>query len=529
MRLLNTAWQKLAGPSAVAGLADLVTAEDHPHVLAQIGSGSRLADIRQMECRLRCDGGDARWFLLTFAPATDNPDDGVVCTAADIHDLKHRELTLERLVRLQERMLDSSADCIKVISPDGHLLHMNETGCQSLGVARNSVYGRDWLSLLPADVQAAAHAALEQAAAGHSARFAGKSDSQRGIQHWDNLLSPVAGTDGQTSSILCVSRDVTAEQAAQEQLRQSRLRLAMAAHVGGLGIWDYDIDRDEMVCDENWYRIVGLDPARTIRSVADFRPFIHPEDVERATEVRQTASDLVASGRDYAISYRIVRPDGETRWVRSAACLVNGSGPDAQRAVGFIVDVTAARMAELALREANRELQEATVSLTLQTELDPLTGVANKRRLDRDLARLCADAVETGRPLTICMVDVDHFKAFNDRYGHVEGDAALRKVAVVLQACVRADDLVARFGGEEFVLLLPDIRDPTPFLRRIRQAIGDLAVPHFGSPLGRLTVSQGGATLWPTGPMTPESLLAACDEALYEAKATGRDRYIVRR
>jgi PAS domain S-box-containing protein len=124
-------------------------------------------------------------------------------------------------------------------------------------------------------------------------------------------------------------------------LALERERLLLAAAASGSGIWDYDIDADVLQCDERWYEILGLDPTRTpVNSIADFKPYIHPEDVERATEVKATMADLVAKKQNYNITFRIIRPDGALCWIRSAACLVLG-GPDGRnRAVGAIFDIT---------------------------------------------------------------------------------------------------------------------------------------------------------------------------------------------
>src|SRR5690606_8106393 len=140
-------------------------------------------------------------------------------------------------------------------------------------------------------------------------------------------------------------RDVTTERDALASLEESGERLQIAARLGGLGIWDYDIGRDELHCDAHWYRIMGRDPGRPIRSIADFRPMIHPEDRDRATEINQTARELISGHRDYAIEFRILRPDGEVRWVRSAAYLQHRDGAPT-RATGFVVDITDARRGE---------------------------------------------------------------------------------------------------------------------------------------------------------------------------------------
>jgi diguanylate cyclase (GGDEF)-like protein len=156
---------------------------------------------------------------------------------------------------------------------------------------------------------------------------------------------------------------------------------------------------------------------------------------------------------------------------------------------------------------------------------DSLTGISNRRHFDHALAdewRRCARA---HTPLSLLMIDVDHFKAFNDAHGHLQGDDCLRRVAGLLsQAGRRPGDLVARYGGEEFVCLLTDTNATGALLvaGRLQAAIDDACIPHPNSPLGpHLTISIGAATAHPPA-QTPESLVALADRMLYAAKERGR-------
>jgi diguanylate cyclase (GGDEF)-like protein len=532
---LNTAW---GACSDSAGLRDgstswvqLIWPDDRHVALSKFRSATVAGKQTDFECRLWENGSAPRWFLLSLQPTDEGAENkrNWLCIATDIHALKCREIDLERRASIQTDMLDVSMDCIKLISLDGTLLHMNKAGCRALGVPEDSPFGMPWLPLLAEDVWAMGKQALAIARTGEFARFPGRSALVgQEAQYWDNMLTPVMGAGGQTTAVLCVSREVTAERDALESLRQSQERLTIAAEVGGLGIWDYDIERDSLYCDEGWYRIMGRDPRLPIRSIKEFRPFIHPDDVDRATEVNQTAADLISAHRDYAIVFRIVRPDGDVRWVRSAACVIQDKEGAPSRAVGFVVDITDARRGELALRAANRALEEEKTSLVRQNLEDPLTGIANRRYLDGELARACIHVAGTTDAACVGMIDVDCFKAYNDRYGHPEGDAALRRIASALQLVVGQSDLVARYGGEEFAFILVGVTDPRPMLDRFTAAVDDLAIVHADSPTGRLTVSCGCILFNSSGNLVSTELLKAADEALYEAKATGRNRYVVR-
>lgn len=525
---LNAAWASFAGaidPDASAHWTQLVHPAHRDGAATRLRATLAAGAHAEFECRLDATSGAPRSFIASFHPV-DRDGACWLCIAVDAQPFKHREMELEARESVLEDMLDASVDCIKVIDLDGHLLRINKAGAGALGVAARPPAGTRWLSLLPAEVREEGAEALAAAIAGRSGRFPARSIvAGQPEQCWDNLLTPVLDAQGRPVAVVCVSREVTAERRALEQLRQSEERLAIAARVGGLGLWDYDIPGDRLFCDESWYRIMGRDVRNPVRSIDDFRPFIHPDDVERATEVQRTAAELIASRRDYSITFRILRADGEVRWIRSLGCVQHSDGIPV-RATGFVADVTEALHGELALRDANRALEDERESLARKVLEDPLTGIANRRHLDDELARACSRADASREPLCTGMVDVDRFKQFNDRYGHLEGDAALRRLAAALQAVAGQTAFVARYGGEEFAFVLPGTGDPAPFLDEIAAAIAALRIPHADSPTGFLTASCGAVVA--RGELSPRRLLGLGDEALYQAKTGGRNRYVIR-
>lgn len=158
---------------------------------------------------------------------------------------------------------------------------------------------------------------------------------------------------------------------------------------------------------------------------------------------------------------------------------------------------------------------------------DALTEIANRRRFDETLAVEWARAARGGATLTVLMMDVDHFKLYNDSYGHPAGDLCLREIAKLIRDCTRrASDLCARYGGEEFVALLPglDLAGGTRIAEALRSNIGERNIEHTGSSLGRVSLSIGVASLVPTFDSKSDVLVLAADAALYEAKRGGRNR-----
>jgi diguanylate cyclase (GGDEF)-like protein len=206
--------------------------------------------------------------------------------------------------------------------------------------------------------------------------------------------------------------------------------------------------------------------------------------------------------------------------------------------LAFSTDVTELVRREQALLELNRqldqqtrELHDANRRLEELSDTDALTGVANRRCFERWLQHEWALARRHRAPLALLMVDVDHFKRYNDAHGHPRGDDCLCRIAEVLQRCARrAEDLVARYGGEEFAILLPhtSVDAAAVLAGRCLQAIEDAALPHGDSPIGSIvTLSIGIAVLHPgIGDAEAVTLVERADAALYAAKAAGRARAV---
>ncbi|WGT61334.1 diguanylate cyclase [Variovorax paradoxus] len=183
-------------------------------------------------------------------------------------------------------------------------------------------------------------------------------------------------------------------------------------------------------------------------------------------------------------------------------------------------------VAELNLRSARDALTEANERLEHLAQEDGLTGLANRRYFDARLAINFQQALESQTPLAVVMVDVDEFKKYNDLYGHLGGDDCLQRIAQALRTAVlRSTDLVARYGGEEMVLLLPgtDADGALEVAQRARLAVVDLQIPHAAAVLGTVSISLGAAAWVPQPGSTPFELLKAADEALYRAKQGGRN------
>ena len=179
------------------------------------------------------------------------------------------------------------------------------------------------------------------------------------------------------------------------------------------------------------------------------------------------------------------------------------------------------------LAERERQLSEANDRLMEMAQTDVLTGVANRRHLTERLQDMWKHAQRMHEPLSVAMCDIDHFKQVNDEYGHQVGDTILTQVAALLTSMSRDIDVAGRFGGEEFLILLPgaDTDAAVAVAERVRQGVEQHTFPYPGGTLRR-TISCGVAT-WPHPRIThQDALIKAADDALYVAKETGRNRVV---
>ena len=181
-----------------------------------------------------------------------------------------------------------------------------------------------------------------------------------------------------------------------------------------------------------------------------------------------------------------------------------------------------------ASRQEIEQLQENLQTVRAESLTDPLTTLSNRKFFDAELAKAIAEAKDNNEPLSLLMSDIDHFKKFNDTYGHLTGDQVLRLVALSVKQNVKGRDITARYGGEEFVIALPNtsLRSAITVADHVRRAVmtKELVKRSSGERLGRVTISIGAAVLHPND--TAASLIERADKCLYAAKHHGRNRVI---
>ena len=235
--------------------------------------------------------------------------------------------------------------------------------------------------------------------------------------------------------------------------------------------------------------LLGWSPASWV-SVEDWASRIHEDDRQRVVNFCVAQSQ---AGVDHEADYRALTRDGEYVWIRDVVHVLRQPDGTVEALVGFMFDISERKRTEEKLLSLQKELEALSYK-------DGLTGVANRRMFDTVMDMEWAKAQNSRQPLSLIMLDIDYFKQYNDHYGHLQGDECLKRVGRLLGQATRAHDFCARFGGEEFVLVLPqtDAVAARAVAERCRSLIAREAIPHEKSDISAvLTVSAGVGTTIP--------------------------------
>jgi diguanylate cyclase (GGDEF)-like protein/PAS domain S-box-containing protein len=325
------------------------------------------------------------------------------------------------------------------------------------------------------------------------------------------------------SAVLCVSLVAVVlnerrliEQTARKSEQLYRLLAENSRDI--IVLTDLDHRREYVSPAVEW--ILGWRPQELIGETYQ-QSIVHPDDIPAVTAMLEV---LKSGGSAKTLTYRCRKKDGSYLWMEANISLycdrLNGEP------IGYVNVVR--NVSER--KAAEEKLQDAYLALEALASVDALTGVANRRQFDHVLDHEWRRATRTESPLSLLLLDVDHFKLYNDIYGHLRGDSCLRQIAeAALDVIQRPGDTVARFGGEEFAVILADTdrNAALELAERIRQTVERRCLEHRGNPPGRITVSIGCATLIPQRGSHADSLIEVADQALYEAKRGGRNRIAV--
>lgn len=310
---------------------------------------------------------------------------------------------------------------------------------------------------------------------------------------------------------LMIVRDLTEQERMLDQLRLSEERWQLALRGAGDALWDWDLVSGHVFRSARWRSMLGYDETEVGDSIDDFHRLLHPDDISATLAAIEAHLDHRTPS--YSAEYRLLHKDGTWRWIMDRGKAVWDERGLPLRMAGSHADIT--------------ERKHAQDILSLQARTDALTGLANRREFERQFAGLVASAREKSAKLAVCVCDLDRFKLVNDTWGHAAGDDVLAVFGGILREHLRKTDLLARVGGDEFVLALPGTSAPeaAEVMERIRE---QLSARQFLTIAGIFNVSSSfGVAELRDGHADGNALLAEADRSLYEAKDTGRNRTLV--
>jgi diguanylate cyclase (GGDEF)-like protein/PAS domain S-box-containing protein len=563
---VNEGFEQISGYSreeavgrTAAELGLWVDPERREQILRDLARGGR---VRDLATQMRRKDGAIRQVTVTAAAIDIGGEPGVMWTVRDVTEQRAAIEALKASETKFAAAFRSAADHMVVSRlDDGRIVEVNEAFCRTLGRPREEVLGRTVIELgVWAEPAQRAEAIRLLRTQGTLSNFPFRQRRYDGSVSHCLLSASLITVDG-APCVLSTVRDISERVAAEESARQLTKRLQVtvaaleevnrqnavlsemrdllqtcqtatevqkvAAHFvprllpGTRGaLYQVNDSRTALEATFAWHddalreAVFGAEACWGLRRgrayhVNDARHALHCDHVQTPPRGGYLCLPLVAQGEHFGLMH--VQYDGQPE----------DDPLQLEQRESFLRTMTE----HVALAMSNARLRE---NLRIQASRDPLTGLLNRRFTEEAFEREISRCRRRGKPIAVFMIDVDHFKHFNDKHGHEAGDLVLKLVADTLAKGVRLEDVVCRYGGEEFLALLPEA-DETAALEcaeRMRGRVAELMPSFRGAPLGAVTISIGVA-MFPAQGENPEALLRRADEALYEAKRGGRNRVVL--
>ena len=318
--------------------------------------------------------------------------------------------------------------------------------------------------------------------------------------------APIFGPDRTLAEVLISFVDITGERAASRRLQESEQKFRSVFEQAAMGIARVSPKGSWLEVNDKLCEIVGFSRDELLQKT--FQQITHPDDLD--ADLAFVSQMLAGERQSYSMEKRYIKKGGDLVWVNLTVSLTRDASGQPSYFVSIVEDISLRKQYEEALK--------------YRASHDTLTGLNSRFTVLETLDSEFKRALRYGRSLSLLMIDIDHFKRINDIYGHQAGDEVLKAVSATMLATVRESDTVGRYGGEEFLIILPELalEQARLMAERVRREIANVVI-HYGTQQIKVTVSVGVAT----GPVhgdQPDLLITQADNAMYAAKQAGRNR-----
>ncbi len=457
--------------------------------------------------------GETRWIEATVDIIKFERKASILVTAFDISDRKLAELELETSLSLLQATIESTADGILAVDGEGKVVSFNRKFAQMWQLPDFLLDSRDSNQILGFGINQLKYPEVFLNRAKElSDRPA--AESYDIIEFKDGRIferySLPQHTGGKITGRVFSFRDVTERRQSEEKLRKSEERFHLLTRATNDAVWDFNLLKNEYWLSEEFEKVFGykLNATQTIE-LESWWLNIHPEERER---VKSSFNETMNSDAQcWSEEYSFRRADGGYVFVLDRGYIIRNASGEAVRAIGTMMDITQRKQAEEIIR--------------YQAVYDQLTGLPNRILFNDRLLSSLKESKKNQRMLAVMFLDLDRFKKINDTLGHAAGDRLLEGFAGRISETLRSTDTVARWGGDEFTVLLPDINCLEDAVKTA-QRILDKLKPAFKLAEQPFHISTSiGIALYPSDGEDAETLVKNADAALYRAKEMGRNNY----
>lgn len=465
------------------------------------------------EVRIITKTGDTRWIEATVDLIKFERKASILVTAFDISDRKLAELELETSLSLLQATIESTADGILAVDGGGKVVSFNRKFAQMWQLPDFLLDSRDSNQILGFGINQLKYPEIFLNRAKELSDIPA-AESFDIIEFKDGRIverySLPQQTGGKITGRVFSFRDVTERWQSEEKLRKSEERFHLLTRATNDAVWDFNVSKNEYWLSEEFENVFGykLNESQTIQ-LESWWLNVHPEERERV--MSSFNETMRGNAQCWSEEYSFRRADGGYVFVLDRGYIIRNASGQAVRAIGTMMDITQRKQAEEIIR--------------YQAVYDQLTGLPNRILFNQRLLASLRQAKKNQKMLAVMFLDLDRFKKINDTLGHAAGDRLLEGFAGRISDTLRSTDTVARWGGDEFTVLLPDINSLEDAVKTAQRILDNLK-PAFKVEEQPLHVSSSiGVAVYPQDGEDAETLVKNADAALYRAKERGRNNY----